>query len=101
MTRADTEQTKVHYKGKDDDFVIIAESPDAVKRWKGDKTVPLVDVVNSFDVFCTHKYVITLAGVILSLANNFAGMEHRASSIGPPTHSWRTSLAQRTQRRLS
>jgi len=56
MTRADTEQIKVHYKGNDDDFVVMAESIEAVKRWKEDKSTPLVDVVNSFDVFTTHKH---------------------------------------------
>jgi hypothetical protein len=55
MTRADTEQVKVHYKGKEDDFIVLAESVDAVKKWKGDKTIPLIDVVNSFDVFTTNK----------------------------------------------
>jgi hypothetical protein len=57
MTRADSDQVKVHYKGSEDDFVVMAESIDAVKRWKEDKSTPLVDVVNSFDVFTTHKYV--------------------------------------------
>jgi hypothetical protein len=57
MTRADTEQIKVHYKGNEDDFIVMAESVEAVKRWKEDKSTPLVDVVNSFDVFTTHKYV--------------------------------------------
>ncbi|KAF2401743.1 putative RNA binding protein [Trichodelitschia bisporula] len=53
--RADSLVAKVHYQGTDDDFVVIAESVEAVQKWKGDKTVPLVDVVNSFQVFCTHK----------------------------------------------
>jgi hypothetical protein len=57
MTRADNDQVKVHYKGNEDDFIIMAESVEAVKKWKEDKSTPLVDVVNSFDVFCTHKYV--------------------------------------------
>lgn len=55
MTRADGEITSVHYKGKDDDFVVIIEGAGAIKRWKSDKSIPLVDVVNSFDVFVTHK----------------------------------------------
>jgi Shwachman-Bodian-Diamond syndrome (SBDS) protein len=55
MTRADTEQVKVHYKGKEDDFIVLAESIEAVKKWKADKTIPLIDVVNSFDVFTTNK----------------------------------------------
>jgi len=56
MTRADTDLVKVHFKGKEDDFIIMAESSDAVKKWKNDKSTPLVDVVNSFDVFTTHKH---------------------------------------------
>jgi hypothetical protein len=55
MTKADTLQTKIHYKGTEDDFVILVESAEAVKKWKEDKTIPLVDVVNSFDIFTTHK----------------------------------------------
>lgn len=57
MVRGDTEQVKVHYKGNEDDFIVMAESVEAVKKWKEDKTIPLVDVVNSFDVFHTNKYV--------------------------------------------
>ncbi|KIW08934.1 uncharacterized protein PV09_00850 [Verruconis gallopava] len=54
--RADGQITKVHYKGADEDFVVILESAEALKRWKQDKTVPLVDVVNSFDIFVTDKH---------------------------------------------
>lgn len=54
MVRADGNITKIHYKGQEDDFVMIVESAEAVKKWKEDKTVPLVDVVNSFDIFITH-----------------------------------------------
>jgi hypothetical protein len=57
--RADGQITKVHYKGNVDDFIVIIDSPDALRKWKGDKTVPLVDVVDSFDVFVTHGYVMT------------------------------------------
>jgi ribosome maturation protein Sdo1 len=56
MTRADTEQVKVHYKGAEDDFIVMAESVDAVNEWKKDSSKPLVDVVNSFDVFVTGKH---------------------------------------------
>ena len=55
MTRGEAGQIKVHYKGADDDYIVMAESIDAVKKWRDDKTVPLVDVVSSFDVFITHK----------------------------------------------
>jgi hypothetical protein len=57
MTRADTQQVKVHFKGTQDDFVVMAESVEAVKKWKTDKSIPLVDVVNSFDVFHTDGFV--------------------------------------------
>ena len=54
MVKADGNITKVHFKGEVDDFVVLVESADAVKKWKADKSVPLVDVVQSFDVFITH-----------------------------------------------
>jgi ribosome maturation protein Sdo1 len=55
MVRAETEQVKVHYKGSEDDFIVMAESIDAVNKWKKDSSIPLIDVVNSFDVFVTGK----------------------------------------------
>jgi ribosome maturation protein Sdo1 len=55
MTRAETDQVKIHLKGKEDDFIVMAESVDAVKKWRKDTSIPLVDVVSSFDVFVTGK----------------------------------------------
>ncbi|EOD43654.1 Shwachman-bodian-diamond syndrome protein [Neofusicoccum parvum] len=52
---ADT-QTKVHYKGKEDDFIIFVDSQKAVQDWKEDKSVPLAQVVNGWKVFVTHKH---------------------------------------------
>jgi len=46
---------KVHYKGQNDDFVVIVDSSQAVRDWKADKSVPLAQVVNGWKVFCTHK----------------------------------------------
>ena len=56
MVRADGQVTKVHYKGEQDDFIVIVESAEAVREWKSDKSKPLVDVVDSFDVFITHGH---------------------------------------------
>jgi hypothetical protein len=53
--RGNAPQTKVHYKGKEDDFIIFAESKEAVQTWKTDKTVPLAQVVSGFKIFVTHK----------------------------------------------
>lgn len=65
MTRGNAPQTKVHYRGKNDDFVVMVESAQAVKDWKGDKSVPLAQVVSGFKVFVTHKYVLPVCFSIL------------------------------------
>jgi len=48
--------TRVHYKGKNDDFFVFLDSVEDFKKWLKDSTVPLAQVVRSFKVFCTHKY---------------------------------------------
>ncbi|KAL0264340.1 hypothetical protein SLS55_000288 [Diplodia seriata] len=54
--RGEATQTKVHYKGKEDDFIIFVESEKAVKDWKADSSVPLAQVVNGWKIFVTHKH---------------------------------------------
>jgi len=56
MTRGESAQTKVHYKGKDEDFVIFVDDAKAAKDWKTDKSIPLAQVVSSFKIFVTHKH---------------------------------------------
>ncbi|EMF14425.1 RNA binding protein [Sphaerulina musiva SO2202] len=53
--RGNDPQTKVHYKGSNDDFVIIVESAQAVQDWKKDSSIPLSQVVAGWKVFVTHK----------------------------------------------
>jgi ribosome maturation protein Sdo1 len=55
MPRGEGDLVKVHFKGSDDDYIVMAESVEAVNKWKEDKSIPLVDVVDSFDIFVTHK----------------------------------------------
>jgi len=55
MARGGTTQTKVHFKGKDDDFLIFLDSPEDYKKWLNDKSVPLAQVVSSFKIFVTHN----------------------------------------------
>ena len=38
-----------------DDFIVFAESGQAVQDWKKDRSIPLAQVVDSFKVFVTHK----------------------------------------------
>lgn len=60
MARGEGTQSKIHYKGKEDDFIVFAESAEDVKNWKKDHSIPLAQVVNSFKIFVTHKWVIRL-----------------------------------------
>ena len=57
MPRGNAPQTKVHYQGKDEDFVIYVDSVQAVRNWKDDRSIPLAHVVSGFKIFVTHKYV--------------------------------------------
>jgi len=49
--------TKVHYKGAEEDFIVFVENAEELKKWKGDRSIPLAQVVDSFKIFITHKYV--------------------------------------------
>jgi ribosome maturation protein Sdo1 len=53
MTRGDVTHTKLHYKGNDNDFIIFVDSVEDYQKWRGDKSVPLAQVVSSFKVFTT------------------------------------------------
>ncbi len=58
MPRGNVAQTKVHYQGKQDDYVVFVDSAKAVQDWKQDKSIPLAQVVSGWKVFVTHKYVV-------------------------------------------
>jgi len=53
--KGNASQTKVHYKGKDEDFIIFVDSKEAVQEWKKDSSIPLAQVASGFKVFVTHK----------------------------------------------
>jgi len=55
MARGEAQQVKVHYKGKDEDFVIFVDDIKSAKEWKTDRSIPLAQVVSSFKIFITHK----------------------------------------------
>ncbi|KAH7035369.1 ribosome maturation protein, partial [Microdochium trichocladiopsis] len=48
-------QTKVHYKGKEEDFIIFLDDLEAYKKWQSDKSVPLAHFISAFKIFITHK----------------------------------------------
>lgn len=53
--RGEQTQTRVHFKGADDDFIIFVDSAEDVEAWKKDKSIPLARVVNGWKIFVTHK----------------------------------------------
>ncbi|KAK5074170.1 hypothetical protein LTR64_006684 [Lithohypha guttulata] len=56
MPRGQAGVTKVHYKGSTEDFIVFVESVEDYEKWKGDRSVPLAQVVDSFKIFITHKH---------------------------------------------
>ncbi|KAK9246213.1 ribosome maturation protein [Lipomyces tetrasporus] len=46
---------KVFYRGENDEFMVVIQSPEEYRRYKKDPSIPLVDVVDSFKVFVTRK----------------------------------------------
>ena len=56
MPRGNAEVTKVFYKGSTDDFIVFVDSPEDLKSWKSDQSIPLAQVVNSFKIMLTHKH---------------------------------------------
>ncbi|PHH78713.1 hypothetical protein CDD82_2896 [Ophiocordyceps australis] len=55
MTRGETTQSKIHYKGKTDDFLVFVDDEATYKKWLCDRSVPLAHFISSFKIFCTHK----------------------------------------------
>ncbi|KAF7559686.1 hypothetical protein G7046_g4478 [Stylonectria norvegica] len=56
MARGEATQTKVHYKGKSDDFLVFIDDTDTYTKWLADKSIPLAHFVSSFKVFLTHNH---------------------------------------------
>lgn len=55
MVKGATTQTKVHYKGKSQDFVIFLDDIETFKKWQSDKSIPLAHFISAFKIFVTHK----------------------------------------------
>lgn len=56
MPRGNGPASKVHYKGNTDDYIVFVESPEDLQKWKSDKSIPLVQVVDSFKILVSHKH---------------------------------------------
>ncbi|WBW71988.1 SBDS family protein Rtc3 [Schizosaccharomyces osmophilus] len=55
MSSGPANQTRVFYQTDAASFVIIAASQNDVNNWRSDKTIPLTQVVDSFQVFSLNK----------------------------------------------
>jgi hypothetical protein len=55
MPRGNAPVTKVHFKGKTEDFIVFVDSAQDLEAWKKDSSIPLAQVVNSFKIMVTHK----------------------------------------------
>ena len=57
MTRGNAHQSKVHFQGKEEDFIVYVDNAESLNNWKKDRSIPLAQVVNGFKIFVTHKWV--------------------------------------------
>lgn len=55
MVRGEASQTKVHFKGNNEDFILFVDDAETYKKWKSDSSIPLAHFVSSFKIFVTHK----------------------------------------------
>jgi len=55
MARGDATHAKLHYKGTNEDFIVMVDSVEDYQKWQTDKSIPLSQVVSSFKIFTTHK----------------------------------------------
>jgi hypothetical protein len=55
MARGETQQTRVHFKGREDEFIVFVDDANAVEEWLADRSIPLVQVVKAFEIFVTSK----------------------------------------------
>jgi hypothetical protein len=54
MPRGNVAQHKVFYQGSHEGFVVFVESEEIVKKWKGDKSIPLTEVVAGWKILTTE-----------------------------------------------
>ncbi|KAL7790410.1 ribosome maturation protein [Trichoderma ceciliae] len=55
MTRGESTQSKVHFKGKQGDFLVFVDDVDTYKKWQSDKSIPLAHFISTFQVFLSHR----------------------------------------------
>ncbi|KAK4235919.1 DUF1960-domain-containing protein [Achaetomium macrosporum] len=56
MARGGNQMTRVHYKGPNDNYFVFVDSLEDYRKWLKDSSIPLTQVVRSFQIFCIHKH---------------------------------------------
>ncbi|ODM22560.1 hypothetical protein SI65_00148 [Aspergillus cristatus] len=56
MTRGNEANSKVFYKGANDDFVVFVDDIASLKNWRNDRSIPLAQVVNGWKIFVSHRH---------------------------------------------
>lgn len=57
MARGNETASKIFYKGKSEDFIVFVDDLEILQKWKNDRSIALVDVLNGWKIFVTHSYV--------------------------------------------
>ncbi|RYP92745.1 hypothetical protein DL770_001134 [Monosporascus sp. CRB-9-2] len=55
MVKGNASTTKVHYKGKEDDFLVFIDDVETFKKWQKDKSIPMAHFISTYKVFITHR----------------------------------------------
>ena len=55
--RGNTQTVKVHFQGHEEDFIVFVSDAQSVRDWRNDRSIPLAQVLNGWQVFITHKSV--------------------------------------------
>ncbi|RDK41068.1 DUF1960-domain-containing protein [Aspergillus phoenicis ATCC 13157] len=56
MAHGNRTQSKVFYKGRTEDFVIMVEDATAVREWRRDNSTPLAQVLDGWKIFTSHQH---------------------------------------------
>ncbi|KAI9882955.1 MAG: translational elongation factor EF-1 alpha [Watsoniomyces obsoletus] len=73
--RGNAPTTKVHYAGKEDDFIIFIDDVEEFQKWQKDKSIPIAQFISGWKIFVTHKHGAqgTLDGASNQLMDNEFG----------------------------
>ncbi|RYO87667.1 hypothetical protein DL766_001345 [Monosporascus sp. MC13-8B] len=55
MVRGNAPMNKVHFKGKEDNFVVFVDDVETFKKWQKDQSIPMAHFISTYKVFVTHN----------------------------------------------